>query len=136
MGEHRLAEVGVGVHVVLAFRRGGQSKLHCRGEVVENCSPSAFVVGSAAVAFVDHDEVEEVRRIVAELGRRVAVLWRATHERPKDCEEQASVFRHLAFLADLIRLDAHHCIFRECREGVERLIGQNVAIGEEQVHRA
>ena len=80
------------------------------------------------MAFVDDDEVKEVRWIIAEPWRWIAVLWRTTHERLEDREEQAAVFRHLALLADRIRLDPHHGIFGECGEGVERLIGQNVAI--------
>jgi len=32
----RLAEIGVGVHVILALGRGGEAELHGRGEVIEN----------------------------------------------------------------------------------------------------
>ena len=70
--KHRLAEIGVGIDVVLAFGRGGQAELHGRGEVFQNAAPVAFVVRAAAMAFVDHDEVEEVRRILAEVGRAAA----------------------------------------------------------------
>ena len=130
--EDRLAEVGVGVHVVLALGRGGQAKLHGRGEVVQDAAPVALVVGAAAVALVNDDEVEEVRRILAEIGRGLAILGRPAHEGLEDGEEDAAVLRHLALLADVIRRDAHQRIFREGREGVVGLVGQNVAVGQEQ----
>jgi hypothetical protein len=97
----RLAEVGVGVHVVLALGRGGQAELHGGREVVQDAAPVALVVRAAAMALVDDDEVEEVRRILAEVGRRLAVLGRPAHEGLEDGEEQAAVLRHLALLADV-----------------------------------
>ncbi len=73
----RLAEVAVGVHVVFAFGRGSQTELHRRGKIFKNTAPIAFIVGPAAMALVNDDEIEEVRRIVAEIpldrlgGRRL-----------------------------------------------------------------
>ncbi len=64
----RLAEVGVGVHVVLPFRRRGQAELHRRREVIEDAAPVAFVVRAAAMALINDDEIEEVRRILAKVG--------------------------------------------------------------------
>ena len=66
------------------------------------------------MAFVDDDEIEKVRRILAEVRRRLAVLRRPAHERLEDREEDAPVLRHLAFLADVIRLNAHQRIFGKC----------------------
>ena len=132
----RLAEVGVGVDVVLALGRGGQAELHGGREVVEDAAPVAFVVRAAAMALVDDDEVEEVRRILAEVGRGLAVLRRAAHEGLEDREEQAAVLRHLALLADVLRLDPHQRILGEGGEGVVGLIGEDVAVGEEQDARA
>jgi hypothetical protein len=40
-----------------------------RGEVVENGAPGGFVVGAAAMALVDDDQVEEVGRVLAKVGR-------------------------------------------------------------------
>ena len=77
IGVNRLAEIGVGVDVVAPLRRRGQAELHGRREIVENVAPVAFVVGAAAMALVDDDEVEEVLRIVAEIGRRA--------RRPRRC---------------------------------------------------
>ncbi len=68
--KHRLAEIGVGVHVVLALGRSGEAKLHRRGEVLQDAAPVALIVRPAAMALVDDDEVEEVRRVVAKVGHR------------------------------------------------------------------
>ena len=52
-----------------------------------------------ALAFVDDDKVEEIRRVVAEVGRRFAVLIFATaHEGLEDGEKDARVLGHPAFL--------------------------------------
>jgi hypothetical protein len=66
--KHRLAEVGVGVHVVPALGRGGEAELHGGREVFEDAAPVALVVRAAAMALVDDDEVEEVRRVFAEVA--------------------------------------------------------------------
>ena len=60
------------------------------------------------MALVDDDEIEEVRWILAEIGRRLAILRRTAHERLKDGEEQATVLRHLSLLADVFGCDLHH----------------------------
>ena len=126
--EHRLAEVGVGVDVVLALRCRRQAQLHGRREVVEDAAPVALVVGAAAMALVDDDEVEEVLRILAEIRG----FPRPAHEGLEDGEEQAAVLRHLALLADVVRRDAHQRIVGECRKRVVGLVGEDVAVGEEQ----
>ena len=155
----RLAKILVGVDVVLALGRGGQTELHGRCEVFEDAAPSAFVLGTATMAFVDHDEVEEVRRILAEIELRfvsnvvisaqagihglTGVCWipacagmtclgSLCHEGLEDREEQIAVLQHLALLLDLRRVDPHEGIFGEGREGVEGLVGEDVAVGEEQ----
>ena len=88
------------------------------------------------MAFVDDDEVEEVRRVLAEVGRRLAVLGWSAHEGLKDREEQAAVLGDFALLLDVCRFDPHHRIFGERREGVERLVGEDIAIGKEQNARS
>lgn len=59
----RLPEVAAGIHVVRALGRGGEAQLNDRGEVVQDPAPVAFVVGTAAMAFVNDDEIKEVRRV-------------------------------------------------------------------------
>ena len=66
VGVNRLAEV-VDVGDVLGFlRRGGQADLRGGGEVLEDLAPGGVLGGAAAVALVDHDQVEEAGRELAE----------------------------------------------------------------------
>ena len=48
------------------LRRGGQADLRGRGEVVEDLAPGGVLGRAAAVALVDHDQVEEAGRELAE----------------------------------------------------------------------
>ena len=73
----RIAEIGVGVRVVLTLGGGGQAELHGRGEIFHDAAPVAFVIGAAPVALVNDDEVEEVRRILAKIGRWAGHPWAA-----------------------------------------------------------
>jgi|GEM_PF-2056568 len=140
----------------------GQTQLHSGQEVFQDASSGAFVVGPAAMALIDDDDdVEEVRRIVteiadefvqpsvipaqAEIHRSSSSRWLPAcagmtrslgHEGLEDREEQAAVLRHLAFLFDLIGGNANNGIFRECRERIERLIGQRIAVSQEQDARS
>ena len=61
VGVDRIAEVEVGVAVFVAQRRGRHAELIGGLEVFEDFAPVAVVPGAAAMAFVDDDEVEEVR---------------------------------------------------------------------------
>ena len=130
--EHRLAKIGVSVDIVLTFRRRGEPQLDRRGEVVQDAAPVPFVVSAAAMAFVDDDKVKEVGRIGAEMGRRMAVDLRPAHEGLEDRQEDAAVLRRSPLLADLARFDAYQRVVGERREGVVGLVGEDVAIGEEQ----
>ena len=105
--------------------------MHGRGEVFEDAAPVALVVRAAAMALVDDDEIEKVRRIFAEIRRWLAILRRAAHERLEDREEEAAVLRHLALLADVLRRDPHQRVLGKGREGIVGLIGEDVAVGEE-----
>ena len=58
----RIAEIEVGVAVVVAQRRGGHAELEGGLEVFEDLAPGAVVARAAAVALVHDDQVEEVRR--------------------------------------------------------------------------
>ena len=73
----------------LRFGVAVRPELHRRREVLENFPPVAFIVRAAAVALVDHDEVEEVWRVFAEVRRRVARCVLARHERLEDREKDA-----------------------------------------------
>lgn len=61
----RVAEVGVGVAVVVAQGRGRHAQLHRRGEVFQNLVPVALAAGAAPVALVHDDQVEEIGRVFA-----------------------------------------------------------------------
>ena len=66
VGVNRLAEV-VDVGDVLGFlRRGGQADLRGAGEVFEDLAPGRILGRAAAMALVDHDQVEEAGRELAE----------------------------------------------------------------------
>src|SRR5260370_27360760 len=84
------------------------------------------------MGLVDDDEIEEIRRILTEVRRRFAVLRWPAHERLEDGEEKAAILWDLALLANALRLDPDHCVFREGRECVVSLVGEDVAVGEEQ----
>jgi hypothetical protein len=90
------------------------------------------VVGTAAVAFVNYDEVEEVGRVLAEVRRAAG----PAHEGLEDREEHAAVLRHAAPSADLVGRDTHQGARRtvlERREGVVGLVGQDVAVSQDDL---
>src|ERR1700682_3883170 len=102
---NRIAEISVSVDVVPSLRRCGQSELNRRREVVENIAPIALVIGATTMAFIDHDKVEKILGIVAEIWRGLAILIRPTQEGLKDSEEDTGVLGHPAFPADFVGLD-------------------------------
>ena len=61
VGVNWVAEIEVGVLVVLAQRRGGHAELVGRFKVFENLAPVGIFLGAAAMALVHDDEIEEVR---------------------------------------------------------------------------
>ena len=63
------------------------------------------------MTFIDNDEVEKIGRILAEVRRRFAVLWRAAHEGLKYRKEDAAVLWHLALLSNVIGRDAQQRVF-------------------------
>jgi len=110
----------------------GEAELYRWGEVVHDAAPVALVIGPTAMAFVNDDEIEEIRRIFAETGRRLAILRRAAHEGLEYGEEDAAVRRHSLPSPNLIRRNPYHRVFREAGELVVRLVGQDVAVSQEQ----
>jgi len=125
---HRLAEVAVGVDVVAAARRGGQSQLHSRGKMLHDFPPGGFIVGTPAMTLINHDEVKEICGIFA----KVVGAFLAAHESLEDGEKDAAVGGDASQSGDLVGTDAHQGIFGEGGEGVEGLIGQDVAIRQEE----
>src|SRR6202030_3632225 len=111
--------------------------------------PVALVVCAAAVALVDDDEIEKVRRIFAEIGRGLGgrairlngILLLANteigvpgtaHKGLEDGEKEAGVFGVFAFLADFVGFDARHSIFGKSGEGVVGLVGEDIAVREKE----
>ena len=60
VGVNRVAEVEVGVAVLVAHRRGGHAELIGGLEVFEDLAPVGIFLRAAAMALVHDDEVEEV----------------------------------------------------------------------------
>ena len=118
----RVAEVEVGVAVVLAQRRGGHAELVGRLEVLEDLAPVALVAGAAAVALVDDDEVEEVGRVLAVEARPALVLG--------DGLVDGEV--HLAALDRLAVLDLVARVAERREDLVLRVVDEDVAVGEVQ----
>ena len=128
----RIAEVFVSVGVFLAFGRGGQTELHGGREIFHDGAPVAFVVGAAAVTLIDNDQVKVIFWVAAKIGG----LARPAHKGLEDGEEDASVGGHPAKPADLVGFDAHQGVFGEGVEGVKSLVGQDVAVRQEQHARS
>src|SRR5206468_9228293 len=60
VGVQGIAEVLVGIAVVLAQRRRRRPQLACRLKLLENLPPVALIAGAPAMTLVDDDEVEKV----------------------------------------------------------------------------
>ena len=116
----RVAEVAVGVAVVVAQRRGRHAELHSGREVFENLAPGARVAGAAAVTLVDDDEVEEVRRERLEQADAPLILGQRLIEGEI----------HLAALDDLAGLDLIAGIAEGREDAVLGLVHEDVAVGE------
>ena len=88
IGMHRVFEVGdVGVLGDVVDRRGGEAELHGGGEILHDAAPVALIIGAATVTLVNNDEIEEVGRVLAEIGGGLTILGRAAHECLEDREE-------------------------------------------------
>ena len=59
LGENRLAEIFRIGDVFRLLRRGGQADLRRTGKMGQDFTPGGFLGGAAAMAFVDHDQVEK-----------------------------------------------------------------------------
>src|SRR5260221_6903033 len=88
------------------------------------------------MALVDDDKIKEVRGILTEIRRWLAVFRRAAHERLKNREEDASIGWHSVPSPNLIWRNPHQGILGESRKGVVCLVGENVPVREEEDARA
>src|SRR5262245_30140810 len=104
---NRLAEVAVRIDVLVTLRGCGEAELHRRREVIQYPPPGALVVSAAAVTLINDNEIEEVGRVLAEVGRRFAVLGRSAHKRLKDREEHAPILGHTPFLTNIVGRNPH-----------------------------
>ena len=122
VGVDRLAEV-VDVGNVLRFlRRRGHADLGGGREVFEDLAPGGVLGGAAAMALVDDDEVEEVRR---ELLVDV-LLFLGAGDRLVEAEVD------LEGLVDRAVGDLRHRLTERLEVVGHGLVGEDVAVGEEE----
>src|SRR5439155_10601881 len=62
VGIDRVAEVEVGIAILIAQGSGGHAQLIGRLEIFEDFAPVGVFLGAAAMALVHDDEIEEVGR--------------------------------------------------------------------------
>src|SRR5690242_693479 len=60
-----VAEIVVGVGIVLPARRGSHADLERGFEVVKDFAPVAVIAGTATMAFVNDNQVEKIRSVFA-----------------------------------------------------------------------
>ena len=120
VGVDRVAEVAVGVAIIVAQRRRGHAELIGRLEVFEDLAPVALVAGAAAVALVHDDQVEEVGRVLAVETRPALVLGDGLVDREI----------HLAAFVGLAVLDLPARIAEGGESLVLRVVDQDVPIGQ------
>ena len=123
-----IGKIGVGVDVLVHTRCCREAELYGWLEVFQDATPVALVLCSASVALVDDDEVEEVPGVLSEVGRVV----RAAHEGLEDGEEDAAVRGYASVLCHAVGLDAHQSVLLEAAEVYHGLLGERVAVGQEE----
>ena len=55
-----LAKIGVGIHIVISLRSGGESEVDGRGEVAEDLCPIAIFSRTTSMTLIDDDEIEKI----------------------------------------------------------------------------
>src|SRR6185437_1062027 len=110
------------VPVIFPQRRRRHAELIGRLEIVQNVSPIAVVARAAAVALIDDDQVEEVRRIFPIQTRPPFVAGDGLVDRKID----------VATMADFAILDLEPRIAERRKSLGHRVVDENVAIREEQ----
>ena len=118
----RIAEIRVGVDVVLAARRGGHADLGCGLEPLQDLAPVAVVAGAAPMALVDDDEIEEVSRVLPIETRPALVAGDALIGREV----------HVAALRSVTAGDLVTRISEDAEVLRHRVVHEDVAVGEKE----
>ena len=119
----RIAEIVVGVDVILSPRRRCHPDLGRRLEPLEDLPPIAVVPGAAPMAFVDDDEIEEIPRILsveagAVLVTRDGLVDREVHVATFDRDAASYLVTSVAKRAEIL---------------CHRIVDEDVAIGENRI---
>ena len=118
----RIAEVRVGVDIVLPAWRGGHAELGRRLEPLQDLAPVAVVAGAAPMAFVDDDEIEEVSRVLPVEARPALVAGDALTGREV----------HVAALRGVAAGDLVARIAEDAEVLGLRIVDQDIAVGEKE----
>ena len=144
IGVNRLAEIVDVGDVFGLLRRGGEADLRGGGEIVEDFPPGRILGRAAAMAFVDHDQVEEAgRELAIELlallrpGDRLIeaeIDFEGGVDAPLPVEREGQI--DLGAVLPLDGLGVGRELRHRRAERAEvvhhRLVDQHVAVGEEQ----
>ena len=85
------------------------------------------------MTLIDDDEIEEIPLILPEIRSRIShCIHRTTHKCLENREKNTSIFWDISLLSDITRIDPHQSIFWKRSKSIERLIGEDIAIGEEE----
>ena len=118
----RIAEVRVGVDVVLSAWCCGHADLGCGLEPLQDLAPVAVVAGAAPMALVDDDEIEEVLRVLP------------IETRPTFVAGDALIGRevHIAALRSVTAAYLVACISEDAEVLRHRVVHEHVAVGEKE----
>jgi hypothetical protein len=144
IGEDRLAEI-VDVGNIFGFlRRGGEADLRRAGKMGEDFPPCRILGRTAAMAFIDHDQVEESgRKLAIELLSLLRpgdgliepeIDLEGGADPPLLVERQRQVFLGAVLPLDGLGVggELRHCRAERAEIVQHRLVDQHVAVGEEQ----
>ena len=118
----RIAEIQIGVTVVLAQRGGRHAELICWLEPFEDFPPVGIITGAAAMTFVHDHQIEKVAGELLVKRGTVGIARKSLIDR----EIHLPAFHHLTGL-DLVA-----GIPERGEDAVLRIVHQDVAVGEEQ----
>ena len=118
----RVAEVRTTRDFARLLGRRGQAEVDRAAEVVEHLAPGAGLLGTPPVAFVDHDEIKEIGRELAE-EIRLAVL--ATD---RLIEREVDLVRGIGFAVG----DLGHHVAKRLEVVHSGLVNEDVSVREEE----